>query len=572
MEMRPPRGRTGGSVTECEGVIGSVWKQWKAVLLLGLLGLAADASAHHGDRDHAYLVTGQATTEQTPARRCAPEMLAGLDQHAQIPAPAEGWSGAPQAVDVFNVFAGEVMLRQGDRQICGRMHDARTRDSRFRAGIGLVVVPEAGSREPIHVAWRTPLRERWIPTLRLGGPSPVQQADTFRLIVRTACMAIALALAFSALMGFVGARDRAFLNHTVICLMLLLWQAVLSGLSGYPEPWLPVGDAEAWWLLGLSFTGSAALLYGLWALSGGVQLWPRLRHLSRWVTRVLLALAVVTPLLPYAYLPFMAALLDLGFAIACVAILVVACVALWRRDSGALRVVVALVPFLAMTVGDLCDSHLLLEYRVEAIQLSITWFLIVMAYALKRRYGQLREQRDAMQLLADTDALTGLPNRRAGLARLERLLRQARSSQRELAVGFVDIDLFKRINDVYGHAVGDRVLVAVADALGASVRERRDVVRMGGEEFLVLLPGIGGATAQARLESMRRRVGEAGARLGVAGLDVTASIGLATLRAEDADSAALLRRADEAMYRAKQAGRDRVVDAAAAATERSPAA
>jgi len=532
-------------------------------LLLGLIGLVGGVSAHHDGRDHAYLVTGEATSEQTPARRCEPAMLAGLDQHVEIPAPAQGWPGAPQAVDVFNVFAGEVMIGQGDRQVCGRMHDARTRDSRFRAGIGLVVVPEAGSHEPIRVAWRTPLRERWIPTIRLGGPSPVQQADTFRLIVRTACMAIALALAFSALMGFVGARDRAFLNHTAICLLLLLWQAVLSGLSGYPEPWLPVGAAEAWWLLGLSFTGTAAVLYGLWALSGGVQLWPRLRHVSRWITRVLLALALLTPLVPYAYLPLVASLLDLGFAIACVVVLAVASVALWHRDSGALRVVLALIPFLAMTVGDLVDSHVLLEYRVEAIQLSITWFLIVMAYALKRRYGQLREQRDAMRVLADTDSLTGLPNRRAGLARLERLLREARAEQRDLAIGFVDIDLFKRINDVHGHAVGDRVLVAVAEALSASVRERGDVIRMGGEEFLVLLPGTGGATAQARLEAMRQRVGETGFRLGVAGLEVTASIGLATLRAEDEDSAALLRRADEAMYRAKQAGRDRVVDAAA---------
>ena len=77
----------------------------------------------------------------------------------------------------------------------------------------------------------------------------------------------------------------------------------------------------------------------------------------------------------------------------------------------------------------------------------------------------------------------------------------------------------------------------------------------------MLLPGIGGATARARLEAMRSQVSAAGTALGIDGLAVTASIGLATLAAEDADAASLLRRADEAMYRAKRAGRDQVVDA-----------
>ena len=105
------------------------------------------------------------------------------------------------------------------------------------------------------------------------------------------------------------------------------------------------------------------------------------------------------------------------------------------------------------------------------------------------------------------------------------------------------------------------MLVAVAATLTSAVRDPADVIRMGGEEFLVLLPGIGGATARARLETMRSEVSAAGAALGIDGLVVTASIGLATLVTEDTDAASLLRRADEAMYRAKRAGRDRVVDA-----------
>lgn len=171
-------------------------------------------------------------------RACDPARVEGLHT-IEIPAPDGGWSGVPQAVNVFNVFAGEVMVGLGDRVICGRMHDARTRDSRFRAGVGIVVVPQAGTRDPVRVGWVPPVKPHWIPTVRIGGPSPVQQEDTLRLVVRTACLAIALALAFSALMGFVGARERTFLGHVAMCLGLLLWQTTLNGLGAIRSPGCP---------------------------------------------------------------------------------------------------------------------------------------------------------------------------------------------------------------------------------------------------------------------------------------------------------------------------------------------
>src|SRR5690606_28415725 len=103
-----------------------------------------------------------------------------------------------------------------------------------------------------------------------------------------------------------------------------------------------------------------------------------------------------------------------------------------------------------------------------------------------------------------------------------------------------------------------------AAMLTASVRDPADIIRMGGEEFLVLLPGVDGNAARMRLGQMREQVSVAGRSLAIPGLVVTASIGLATLADADADAASLLRRADEAMYRAKRAGRDQVVEAEAA--------
>src|SRR5690606_27193159 len=161
--------------------------------------------------------------------------------------------------------------------------------------------------------------------------------------------------------------------------------------------------------------------------------------------------------------------------------------------------------------------------------------------------------------LADTDALTGLPNRRAGLSRLRTCFNDARNQGTPLSVAYVDIDLFKQINDTYGHETGDRVLTLVGNALASSVRQRDDVIRIGGEEFLVLLPGVSGNTAAMRMETMRARIADTTPLLDVDGLQVTASIGLASLADADEDVDVLLRRADQAMYRAKNQGRNRVI-------------
>lgn len=539
------------------GMHGTVWR---CLLLMGLLvaGLGP-ALADETRRAAGYLVGGAPTSEGTPMRACDPALVEGLHT-IEIPAPDGGWSGVPQAVNVFNVFAGEVMVGLGDRVICGRMHDARTRDSRFRAGVGIVVVPQAGTRDPVRVGWVPPVKPHWIPTVRIGGPSPVQQEDTLRLVVRTACLAIALALAFSALMGFVGARERTFLGHVAMCLGLLLWQTTLNGLGGYPQPWLPVGDREAWWQVACTAFGFAALLYGISSQADVSGRWPRIRPLMRWSVRLFLAVGVLVPLLPSSALRGAWWLIDNAFFFAALGLLAVAAASLLRGERRAFAAIVATLPLLALFAPPIASSTLVTEYRVEIIQLVLTWFLIVMAYTLTNRYGQLRAQRDALRQLADTDGLTGLPNRRAGLARLDRCFADARRDGTPLSVGFVDVDLFKRINDTHGHDAGDRVLVAVADALVADVRSHDDIVRMGGEEFLVLLPGVDSADARARLEGMRRRIAALAPDLRMQGLQLTASIGLATRLAADTEPVALLRRADDAMYRAKHAGRNQVAD------------
>ncbi len=163
---------------------------------------------------------------------------------------------------------------------------------------------------------------------------------------------------------------------------------------------------------------------------------------------------------------------------------------------------------------------------------------------------------------AEIDALTGLQNRQAMDRALAREHGRFERMGEPCAIAFADLDRFKRLNDTHGHAAGDRVLRRTADVLIGASRAYDSVYRYGGEEFLLLLPGTDEAPALEVLERLRRAV--AAERVAVAGgetASVTASFGLAMMRAGE-PVAATLERADQALYRAKQDGRDRVVAAA----------
>ncbi len=156
--------------------------------------------------------------------------------------------------------------------------------------------------------------------------------------------------------------------------------------------------------------------------------------------------------------------------------------------------------------------------------------------------------------IASRDALTGLYNRLAGTRMLEALVVDAQAAGKPFSVILADLDHFKRINDSRGHQAGDDALVAVGGILQAGIRGDDLAIRWGGEEFLVLVPGCG--IAQALELAGRLRAGVAAAAIPMAG-PVTVSLGVAQLAARETASA-LLQRADEAMYRAKSGGRNRV--------------
>jgi len=154
---------------------------------------------------------------------------------------------------------------------------------------------------------------------------------------------------------------------------------------------------------------------------------------------------------------------------------------------------------------------------------------------------------------AVTDALTGLGNRHWMQDMFERELKRVRTDEGRLCLMMADVDHFKEINDKFGHIAGDRILVAIADALRERLRPTDLIARFGGDEFAVLLPGVTLETAAATAERIRVDLG-AGADPHLP-IDVTISIGL-TSAADSDDLGRLLQRADGAMYDAKDQGRD----------------
>ena len=201
--------------------------------------------------------------------------------------------------------------------------------------------------------------------------------------------------------------------------------------------------------------------------------------------------------------------------------------------------------------------------RFSSVPLLICYPVMVgcTAYRLARR---VRRQNQELRELSATDALTGLPHHTAWQRAVEREFARARRYGQPAAVLMLDLDHFKSVNDVHGHATGDAVLRTVGGILRQLLRAHDVAGRYGGEEFGLLLPGTTRAGAEAIAERIRARL-DSRVMVPEHGLRVTTSIGCAALEPGDTSAAAWIARADRALYRAKAAGRNRwLTDAAAA--------
>jgi two-component system cell cycle response regulator len=229
------------------------------------------------------------------------------------------------------------------------------------------------------------------------------------------------------------------------------------------------------------------------------------------------------------------------------------------------------VPILAISDGD-NNARLM-----RGLEIGVNDYLIrpidrnemlarVRTQVRKKRYTE--RLRDNVQLsieLAITDALTGLYNRRYMESHLGTLVEQAAARDKPLTVLVLDIDYFKSINDTYGHDAGDDVLREFALRIRKSIRGIDLACRYGGEEFVIVMPETDMSVATMVAERLRRRIATEpfSIQQGGRAIEVTISVGIAGIASPDDRAASILKRADQALYRAKRDGRNRVVPDAA---------
>ena len=168
--------------------------------------------------------------------------------------------------------------------------------------------------------------------------------------------------------------------------------------------------------------------------------------------------------------------------------------------------------------------------------------------------NQISKARQLIEKMAVTDALTGIYNRRHLMIRFLEEFKRAKRLKRDLGCIMIDIDHFKNVNDQYGHLTGDEILKKVSVLLGNAIRIYDILGRFGGEEFLIVLPDTDFENIRSLAERIRLNIRENA----IENINLTISLGISSLRVEDESIDAMVKRADEGLYKAKYKGRDRV--------------
>jgi diguanylate cyclase (GGDEF)-like protein len=392
-------------------------------------------------------------------------------------------------------------------------------------------------------------------------------ADHARMIAL--CFGALMAMSVAALLIWFVLSDRLLLLYATLFALQALYVAYLSG-QGFEWPVLslalPVIGYS--WNVIAAFMGAVACLF-VRDLAELQRFSPRVYRLFGWfaVTFVVLAFANFTDVVGFPA-GIVTAAGNLVFVISAVTTLVVAFLA-WRRNNRAAgwflvawglleTLTIATALHLLLASGD-GESALLLYY---GLPLSMVAAAVLIALGVADR---LRDQRLALtdaERRAQSDALTGVLNRRSLLERLDGACLRARARGLPIALLFIDLDHFKQINDSHGHPAGDACLKSIIGPIQAELRQSDVIGRYGGEEFVVILSSADAAAAQPIAERIRQRVAEISVPGFGAPIHLTCSIGIATSDMLGVWGEHLIARADEAVYAAKRCGRNCVQIAA----------
>ncbi|QNP41770.1 sensor domain-containing diguanylate cyclase [Lysobacter solisilvae (ex Woo and Kim 2020)] len=380
------------------------------------------------------------------------------------------------------------------------------------------------------------------------------------------CLGILIGVSLVTLLFWLQLRERVYLLFAATMALQLLYVLLAYG-DAYalaPLSWLARFGAEGIW-----FVATSSTIVTVFFLLDFAELRPRAPRLSTallWVGAILptllLAALLVSAVLPGTSRNAWFPPIGNGLLLLANVIAIVTLVAVWLRGGRhAGFVLIAWVPLVfvttarALQLGAGQPLNPWLEYGLPLMQ---AFAAVVLVLGLAHRMRTFQRERDAAQQDAEHDALTRVLNRAGMMRRLDRAIADSRHRPMPLSVLFLDLDHFKRINDTHGHAVGDACLCAVIDAIHTQMQPEQQLGRIGGEEFLLLLPGSARRHARDLAERIREQVEARCASVQGAPVGLTLSIGVVECQAMDGTQS-LLQRADEAMYRAKHEGRNRVV-------------
>ncbi len=422
---------------------------------------------------------------------------------------------------------------------------------------GLVVPLVNGLGEGQSVYVRVDVRSRQPMPVTIESQLQVHRNDLRHVAWRTAILATMVVLAILALCFWIGIGERGY-AYLLVTLVAQLLYLILVGGEVRALPWL----AE---VIGSDIrTSRLFAMASIIAILGFITFYldspKRQPRLMRIVHVCIIAMVVLMLVSVVWDAAIMATLANSVLMLAGVTVVVVSAIGTWRGQRAAYYMLVSWLPMmvlLALRIGETLGFWASPDWMAYALPAGFAIASLILTIGLADSMQQLRRDRDHASRLASVDTLTGAMSRRATDDRLRTAVADAHRSGLPLSLVFFDIDHFKRLNDDFGHRVGDECLRIIASRTRNRLRRYDQFGRYGGDEMLVILPDTRLAEARGVAENLRSSINCR--PLSVEGrlLDSTLSLGIAEL-APGETAEHLLERADTALYASKAAGRDRV--------------
>ncbi|MGH1374620.1 MAG: diguanylate cyclase [Cellvibrionaceae bacterium] len=394
--------------------------------------------------------------------------------------------------------------------------------------------------------------------LRFFTHSEYESFQDMRMFSYGACLGFIVALMAYNFMLFVGLREKSHLSYSAFLAAFILMATAYTGYGMHY--FYPASTQWAQWShpIHMMLYGSCGLLFASTFLKLREQA-PRVH----WSIISVIGFLVVATALSY-WFGLRALLMKLTFVFAVsysLAMISLGFFAVKTRGKGAYYFLVAVI------IGALGAASTTLaclgaipfnEWTFRGVEMGLLIEATLLALALAARFAEAETQSEKMRELAYQDGLTGLSNRRAFAMQSSTLWNSNLRAGRPLCVIMLDIDNFKTFNDSYGHAAGDKALCALGELLSNQARKGDVTARLGGEEFVVLLPDTSLGEATQIAERLRARVSAMVIEQGEQSLRLTCSLGVVESSSSDLSVEQVIERADSALYHSKHKGRNQV--------------